>query len=307
MEKYHVDKQLRILKPLRFKKYTKTRRLFANLVINLTMLFTKPKRGMKKRTFIIRGYQHKKVKVYVYEIKKDESIRPGLLYIHGGGFQMEGTPVHVGMMQDMIRASKHRAVYVKYRLAPKHPFPTALMDAYHALLWMVEHSDFLKIDPKNITLAGDSAGGNLCASVALYARDHKGPHIKKQLLIYPVIDVRQTSDSMKMFDDTPMWNSVLNKAMWEQYLKNGDLGMLKYASPILADLHDMPKTYIETAEFDCLRDEAIDYARKLESFGVLVVEYHTRRTVHGYDAVFFSRMVKRMIAHRIDFLKDETI
>jgi acetyl esterase len=303
MSQYHVDKQLSILKPLKFKKYTNSKRFFANLVIRLTMLFYQPRKEIKQTHYTIRGYNHMKVRVTVFERKHQKDTAPGLLYIHGGGFQMEGTPVHVGMLNNMILASGHKAVFVKYHLSPKFPFPAALMDCYHALLWMKEHAEYLHIDPNDISIAGDSAGGNLATAVALYARDHDGPKIRKQMLLYPVIDVKQDSASMQTYSDTPMWNSVLNKSMWDIYLKNGDFGMLQYASPLSADLHDMPITYIETAHFDCLRDEAIDYARKLEQSGVKVIEYHTRRTVHGYDAVFYSRIVKRMISHRIAFLK----
>jgi acetyl esterase/lipase len=305
MANYQVDPELLILKPLKFKKYTRARRAFANFVIDFTMFFSRPKKGIRSRHFYIRGYQHMKVKVTVYELKDQMEKAPGLLYIHGGGFQMAGTPVHISMLQNIILETKQKAVYVKYHLSPKHPFPTAFFDCYHALLWMKEHADYLNIDMNHISVAGDSAGGNLATAVALYARDHQGPKIEKQMLLYPVIDQKQETPSMKAFHDTPMWNSTLNKSMWEIYLKNGDHGMMQYASPSYAQLHDMPETYIETAQYDCLRDEAIEYAKKLSEAGVTVHEYHTLKTVHGYDAVFFSKLVKRMMHHRIQFMKGE--
>lgn len=168
---------------------------------------------------------------------------------------------------------------------------------------MKEHAEFLGIDENDITIAGDSAGGNLAAGVTLLARDKQGPFIRKQMLIYPVLDVLQQTDSMREFAFTPMWNSILNDAMWKIYLKNGDLGMIQYASPILADLSGLPEAYIETAEYDCLRDEGIQYAEKLLKAGVPVVSHHTLGTVHGYDAVFYSRLMKNMLQNRIAFLK----
>ena len=93
--------------------------------------------------------------------------------------------------------------------------------------------------------------------------------------------------------------------MWELYLKEGDFDMLQYASPSKADVHDMPETYIETAQYDCLRDEAIEYAKRLSQQGTKVFEYHTLKTVHGYDAVFFGKLVKQMLKNRIKFLKGE--
>lgn len=305
MNAYHVDPELLILKPIRFKKYTSLRRITANFIIALTMFFTRPKKGIRQRHFWIRGYQHMKVRVTLYERKGQEEVAPGLLYIHGGGFQMAGTPVHVGMLQNIVLATHHRAVYARYHLAPKHPFPAALFDCYHALLWMKEHADYLKIDASNLSVAGDSAGGNLATAVALLSRDQQGPKIKKQMLLYPVIDYGQDTPSMKAYHDTPMWNSILNKSMWDMYLKHGDYGMLHYASPSFAKLHDMPETYIETAQYDCLRDEGIEYARRLSEAGVNVHEYHTLRTVHGYDAVFFSKLIKRMMQSRIAFIKGD--
>ena len=170
---------------------------------------------------------------------------------------------------------------------------------------MKEHADFLGIDDKHISVAGDSAGGNLATAITLLSRDQGGPKIERQMLLYPVIDVEQNTPSMKAYDDTPMWNSILNKSMWELYLKEGDFDMLQYASPSKADVHDMPETYIETAQYDCLRDEAIEYAKRLSQQGTKVFEYHTLKTVHGYDAVFFGKLVKQMMKNRIKFLKGE--
>lgn len=305
MAKYQIDPELTILKPLKFKKYTQMRRFIANLIIMITMSFTRPRRGVKQRHFWIRGYKHMRIKVTVYSLKNQTDKAPGLLYIHGGGFQMAGTPVHIGMLQNIILETKQTAVYVRYHLCPKFPFPTALYDCYHALLWMKEHADFIGIDEKHISVAGDSAGGNLATAVALLSRDQGGPKIERQLLLYPVIDVEQNTPSMKAYDDTPMWNSILNKSMWKLYLKDGDHNMLMYASPSQAEVHDMPETYIETAQYDCLRDEAIEYAKKLSEQGIKVHEYHTLKTVHGYDAVFFSKLVKQMMKNRIKFLKGE--
>jgi acetyl esterase/lipase len=305
MKDYDVDSELKILKPLRFKRYSNLRRYIANFVIMFTMLFARPKKGIRKKRYVIKGYKHQKVKVYVLEKKTDIGKKPAMLYIHGGGFQMAGTPVHIKMITDMMVKTDYKAVVVKYRLIPKHPFPTAFFDTYHTLLWMANHHEFLNIDLNHLALAGDSAGGNLAAGVSLYARDHQGPKIEKVLLIYPVLDQSMSTKAMEMYDDTPMWNSNLNKDMWKIYLKNGDFGLLDYASPLQADLKNFPTTYIETAEFDCLRDEGVLFSQKLGEAGVCVYTNHTRKTVHGYDALFFSNLVKDCKEKRILFLKGE--
>jgi acetyl esterase len=305
MKDYDIDEELRFLKPLRFTRYTKKRRFIANFIIALSNFFVLPHKNIKKSTFILRGYEHHKVKVYFFRKRKDDSIKPALLYLHGGGFQMRGTPVHLKIIHDLIKSADYKVIYLKYHLLPKYPFPVALEETYHALQWIKEHQKFLKIDGSQIAVAGDSAGGNLACGVTLLSRDRKGPIVKRLMMMYPVLDATLSTQSMSEFSDTPMWNSNLNRSMWATYLKNGDYGMLKYASPLQADLHDMPITYIETAEFDCLRDEGIQFGDKLKVLGNQVVEFHTKNTVHGYDAVFFSNLVKEMKLKRTSFLKGE--
>ncbi|MDX9691546.1 MAG: alpha/beta hydrolase [Acholeplasmataceae bacterium] len=305
MKDYDVDSQLKILKPLRFKRYSNFRRFFSNLVIQFTMIFARPKQGIRMKRYHIKGHNHQRITVYFLEKKTDQGKKPALLYIHGGGFQLGVTPVHLKMVTDMMVKTDYKAVIIKYRLIPKYPFPTALEDSYHALLWMAGHANFLNIDINHLALAGESAGGNLAAGVALLARDRKGPPIEKVLLVYPVLDQSMHTQSMNDYDDTPMWNANLNKDMWKIYMKHGDFGMLPYASPLQADLKGFPQTYIETAEFDCLRDEGVLFGKKLEKAGTTVYTNHTRKTVHGYDALFFSDLVKDCKAKRILFLKGE--
>lgn len=302
MRDYDVDSELKLLKPLRFKKYSRLRRRLANGIIILSMFFARPKKGIRKKTFIIKGYKHQKVKIYFFEKKSDDGKKPAMLYVHGGGFQMRGTPVHIKIVTDMMMGTDYKAVFVNYRLIPKHAFPTALEDVYHTLLWMKEHADFLNIDINHITIAGDSAGGNLSAGVSLLSRDRNGPKIEKVMLIYPVLDQTMHTDSMNDYIDTPMWNSNLNRDMWKMYLRDGDFGMLHYASPLQANLHDFPMTYIETAEFDCLRDEGVLFSNKLVKANIIVDAHHTLRTVHGYDALFFSKFVKDIKEQRNEFL-----
>lgn len=304
MKPYAIDSELRFLRPLKYKRYSATRRIFFNWFFNFIIIFARPRKGIEIKKYKIKGYLGKKITIYVLKHKTKVLNKKGLLYMHGGGFQTEGTPVHLRMISNMIYDSGHTAVYVKYRLAPKYPFPYALEDSYAAYLWMLEKEAFLNIKKNEISVAGDSAGGNLAVGVALLARDRLNQKLEKMLLFYPVIDHRQITPSMKKFDDTPMWNSILNKNMWEIYLKNGDFGMLNYTSFLIGDLIGLPETYIETAEFDCLRDEGIWFANKLKELNIKVVERHTKGSVHGYDAVFFSDFIKKRVSDRSEFLQN---
>ena len=306
MNNYKIDDEFKILRPLRYKKYSQIRRIIFNIIFNMTMVFGRPRPGMSIKKYKILGYHQRKIKIYVLRHKKMKSNEKGLLYLHGGGFQIEGTAVHLRMISNMIYQTGHLAVYVKYGLAPKYPFPIGLEDCYHAYLWMLKNHEMLHLDPTHISVAGDSAGGNLAVGVAMLARDRLKQAFDKMLLFYPVVDHRQITPSMKAFDDTPMWNSILNKSMWEIYLKNGDSGMLRYTSLLLGDLKGLPKTYIETAEFDCLRDEGVWLAEKLKSLDIEVIENHTKGSVHGYDAVFFSEFMKDRIKDRNRFLQGDS-
>lgn len=298
---YDIDPQLRFLKPLRFQSYSDRRRRLINALMRVAMYLTTPRINITTKTYHINGDQDGRLKVKLYAFKNQDRPVPCILYLHGGGFQIEGTPIHLKLITNLMQSTGFKALHVQYRLTPKHPFPTAMEDCYQALCWLDANKTMLGIT--DIMVAGDSAGGNLATVMTLLARDRKGPVITRQLMIYPVIDVRQQTHSVMAYDDTPVWNKHLNSDMWTLYLKNGDHGMRQYASPILADLHDLPPAYLETAEYDCLRDEGIAYAERLRSFGVSVEAHHTKRSVHGYDGCFLSDLVTDLTQKRIAFLK----
>jgi acetyl esterase/lipase len=156
-----------------------------------------------------------------------------------------------------------------------------------------------------IAVAGDSSGATLAAAVSLMARDRMGFTPRFQMLIYPATDRRMQSSSMQRYTDTPMWNSELNRLMWMGYLPNPAIGEIAYASPAEAtDLSHLPTAYVETAEFDCLRDEGIAYARALKAAGVPTALCNTKGTMHGYDIVRTARTSRIAIARRIKFMRE---
>lgn len=305
MKSYDIHKDLRFLKPLKFKKYSPLRLKFANAVLSVMNLLTAPHPDVRAKTYRFKGYQSDAVRLTLYRLKS-QKVKPrgAIVFYHGGGFQMTGTPVHIRLASNLVRDTGFLVYYVHYRLAPKYVFPYALEDSYQALLFAHQHATSIDPELEEFIVYGDSAGGNLAAAMTLLSRDRKGPKITKQLLIYPVTSKDLDTPSMQAYTDTPMWNANLNAAMWQTYLKDGDFGMLHYASVLDADLHDLPKAYIETAEFDCLRDQGILYEQKLKQSGVDVIAFHTYQTVHGYDGVFFSPFVKTLVDRRTLFIMD---
>ena len=168
-----------------------------------------------------------------------------------------------------------------------------------------ENAEKFKIDKNRIALGGDSAGGALATAVAQMARDRKGPEVIFQMLIYPVTDSRQKTESIKKFVDTPLLNSKVNKGMWKLYLKDSVKGNKAYAAPNEAEgFSDLPSAYIEVAEFDCLRDEGLEYAKSLEEAGVEVKVREVKGAIHDFEIAKNSDYIKEVIKSRGETLKE---
>ncbi len=276
---------------------------FINTMLGVIVQKRKPAVGIVTAERRIPGHRNGSVKLTIYEPKIDKNT-PCLIYLHGGAFALKAAPYHKDLACQYALQTPCKVVFVDYRLAPKYAFPIGAEDCYHALQWTYENAEELGIDRKRIAIGGDSAGAALAAAVSMMARDRKGPEICFQMLIYPVTDARQITESAKSYTDTPMWNSILNKKMWELYLKNGVDTKREYASPMeAASLEDLPAAYVEITEFDCLRDEGINYAKALETNGVPVELYETAGTVHGFDMAGDSEIVKTCVIKRIKALK----
>lgn len=258
----------------------------------------------QKKELTIRTFDGEPLDLWVLKSKNVANDAPCLLYFHGGAFWGEASVFQMNIIKEYLKRLSIKIVVVFYRLSMKYPFPTPLKDCYEALKYVYNNPIKFGIDRNKIALLGDSAGGSLAAGVSLMARDLKGPHICGQLLTYPVLDIEQKTPSMKKFVDTPIWNAKANHIMWKIYMHYGDFGMVQYASPFKAEsLANYPPTYIETAEFDCLRDEGINFAAALVKAGNRVVLRNTIGTCHGYDAITKSPISQESFDARIEFFK----
>lgn len=230
---------------------------------------------------------------------------PCLLYYHGGGFGLTYGGPHINMCQRYASEAGCTVIFVEYRLMPKHPFPGGADDCYLALEWALENAERLGIDPSRIAVGGDSAGGALSASVSQMSLDRGTTKLCAQMLIYPVTDMDCKTRTATEFTDTPIFNSVSNRRMWDAYLCNYAAGECPdYASPIhREDLTGLPPAYVETAEFDPLHDEGLAYAERLSDAGIAVELNDTKGTVHGYDAATKSALGEDAIVRRVSYLK----
>jgi acetyl esterase/lipase len=179
-------------------------------------------------------------------------------------------------------------ISANYRLAPEYPYQIPLEDCYAGALWIAEHAAELGVDADRIAMHGHSAGATLAAAVCLLARDRGTPRIIFQYLGYPPLDDRLQTPSMVRFVDTPMWDRANAELSWAHYLgdASGQDGVPIYAAPGRAeDLSGLPPACVTAMQFDPLRDEDIDYARRLLTADVATELHVYPGTFHGSGAI----------------------
>jgi acetyl esterase len=209
--------------------------------------------------------------------------RPLIVYFHGGGFVFCSLDTHDGTCRRLANATGAVVVSVDYRLAPECPFPGPLDDCYAATVWAHEHAADLGADGDQLVVAGDSAGGNLAAATTLLAREHAGPPIVHQILIYPVIDAACETKSFTENGEGYFLDGASMRWLWTQYLGPDGDGTHPHASPIrAADLSGLPPAIVVTAEYDPLRDEGEAYADALQAAGVPATAVRYDGMIHGF-------------------------
>ncbi|MBR2650476.1 MAG: alpha/beta hydrolase [Clostridia bacterium] len=253
----------------------------------------------------ITSYDGEAVECFLISPRSLQASAPCIIYIHGGGFVLAAAGYHYKNAMRYAREVGCRVVFVNYRLAPEYAHPVFFEDCYAAMCWAYGNAEQLGIDTSRIGIGGDSAGATLAVGVCMMARDRAHPiKFRFQMLPYPFLDARNNSESCKKFTDTPMWNSTLSARIAPMTRADRSRPDYRYYSPLEAeDLTGLPFAYIETAEFDCLHDDGILYAKKLEKVGTRVVLNETKGTMHGFDIMQRSKITKAALAARIDFMK----
>jgi acetyl esterase len=209
--------------------------------------------------------------------------RPVVVYFHGGGWVVGSIASHDALCRRLCNQSAGIVVSVDYRLAPEHRFPAAVDDCFAATLWVADHAAEWGGDLRRLAVAGDSAGGNLAAVVALLARDRGGPAITRQVLIYPITDYMPDFESYQRNGRDYFLTTETIAWFWEQYLNDPEQGRDWRTSPIrAADLTGLPPAVVLVAEYDPLIDEGLAYADRLEAAGVEVSRIVCPGQIHGF-------------------------
>jgi acetyl esterase len=208
----------------------------------------------------------------------DAEPRATVVYLHGGGWVTGDLEYSDPLCRHLAADAGCEVLAVDYRLAPEHPFPTPLEDAYGALCWAADEL----ASGRPLVVAGDSAGGALAAACAQRARDEAGPELAGQLLVYPVLDADFSRNSyaenrgMVLGPEEMGW-------FWDHYLPDPHERAHPWAAPLRAqDLSGLPATVLVVADLDPLRDEGLAYAARLAECGVPVRLRHVPGLVHGF-------------------------
>jgi acetyl esterase len=226
------------------------------------------------------------VRIYWPPIAQHENL-PVVVFYHGGGWSIGDLDTHDPVARAHAVGAEAVVVSVDYRLAPEHPWPAGVDDAWAALQWVGEHAAELDGDPTRIAVSGDSAGGNIAAVMTQLARDHGRPPLVFQLLWYPSTTADMTLPSMSENADGPILDRDVVAAFMHWYLPDTDVSEPANLPPTLApantaDLSDLPPAFIGTAEYDPLRDDGKRYAELLTAAGVPVELRNEPTLVHSY-------------------------
>ena len=243
--------------------------------------------------------------VRIYRPLNAEQAGPALLFFHGGGFVVGSLDSHDTPCRELAARTPCTVIAVDYRLAPEHPFPAAVDDAATVFRAAVADAARFDIDPKRIAIAGDSAGGNIAAVLAIDTRhDEVKPFF--QLLVYPAVDMTMSFPSIEQFGDG--FYLERESMLWflKAYLDGADPKDLR-ASPLLVDDHSgLPPALVITAGFDPLRDEGDAYAKRLREAGVRVAHHQHPQLFHGFwNTTTVIREARRAFDEAVGVLRAE--
>ncbi len=232
---------------------------------------------------VICGDHHVPVRIF---LPSGDGPFPALLFFHGGGWVTGGIENYTGVCVDLAKATNHVVACIDYRLAPEYRFPAAPEDCYAAAKEAFA-GHIPGISPNDITLIGDSAGGNLAAAVSLMARDRKSFSPKQQILLYPATfnDHSESSPFLSIKENGTDYLLTAKRVQefMKLYSSSEDDFYNPYFAPLLEiDLANQPRTLIISAEFCPLRDEGEYFGRMLREAGNDVSIYRMKDALHAF-------------------------
>jgi acetyl esterase/lipase len=210
---------------------------------------------------------------------------PVFIFIHGGGWVLGDFPTHQRMVRDLVVLSGAVGIFINYTRTPDAVFPQAINEIYDATKWVAEHGEEINVDGTRLAIVGNSVGGNMTAVTAIKAKEAGSPHIRLQILMWPIVDANFETPSYKRYGHERFLTTSLMKWMYDMYIKDPEARKTIYASPLQASidqLKGLPPTLIQVAENDVLRDEGEAFGRKLDEAGVAVTTIRYNGMIHDF-------------------------
>jgi len=228
----------------------------------------------------------------LYDPAPERTPKPGVLFLHGGGFVVCGIETHDGICRRLARASGLTIASLDYGLAPEHPFPEPIDDAVAGFAWLHEQAQGLGLDPQRLGVAGDSAGASLALNVAFDARDRGRPGPKAAALVYGTFDTRLDTASHKAFGNGDHFLTTESMRWFlDHYLPEPWMWRDPRAKLVDADLGRLPPLYVSIAELDPLKDDGLLFLERLEATDTEVERHLWHGVTHG--CLPMSRMLTK--------------
>jgi acetyl esterase len=228
---------------------------------------------------------------------------PCIVYFHGSGWSLGFIDLFNPCLSMLSQESESIVIAVNYQKAPEHPFPQPFNDCYSTLEWVVNNTAELGVDPQNISVAGDSAGGNLAAAVALRSRDEQLVSLASQLLVYPCTNRDFSTPSYKKFATGYGLTTKSMEWFWNQYIQDEQHLDNSYACPARAtSLKGLPPTVLITAQYDPLTSDGENFRDLLKRDGVYVIYREFEGVIHGF---FRAPEVTTVSNQAISFVSEE--
>lgn len=206
---------------------------------------------------------------------------PVLLHIHGGGFVSGSVGADDARCSELAKRADCIVASVDYGLAPEHPFPAAIEDAFAAWNWVTTHAKTFGGDFGKFAITGSSSGGHIAIGATLLALERGARMPCLQLLINPALDPSRSAASYREFADGPFMTAARIAWYWKQYAGNMEPTGPLWA-PLTAEATGLPPAHVITAEYDVLRDEGEAYAAHLRAAGIEATVERYPGTIHGF-------------------------
>ncbi|MDQ2837639.1 MAG: alpha/beta hydrolase fold domain-containing protein [Actinomycetota bacterium] len=246
------------------------------------------------------------IRVYLPATADPSGPLPVFYWIHGGGWTVGSLQENELPSRAVCNAAQVAVLALDYRLAPEHRYPAAVEDCYAVLEWIYQHGGELGLDPRRLAVGGESAGGNLASVISMLSRDRGGPAIAAQVAISPVYGHPSDGyESYRLFAQGYGMTAEVMSFFFEQYVESSANLDDPYLLPLRsADLAGLPRALVLTAEFDVLRDEGEEFARRLQAAGVPTELVRYDGQIHGFYGLYTSLPASaRGHAQVADFLR----